>query len=746
MTLRRSIFLQVAGLLTALIVAVTAVTCVVLTRDHKADVLELVSAQVAFLSRHCAQFIILDDRVALKDTLREIVSNHTVLRYSFVEMRGQPYVHTFEHGVPRALLGLCARPPVAGVIHKVEDDQGRHTFDVARAVGPDQAVIHLGVSAAAIDREIRPHLLWIGGLGALTTVVGVALAAVTARRITRAVRASMMALEAEIAERQQVEERLQATVADLREFNERVDLMVHDLTVLIEGASSKNAISQRIASRVLVPCWETKNCSHKSCPAYGRHDRLRCWEIAGTFCRGEVQGAFAQKLGDCRRCEVYQNARADTIHALGETFNAMMAILEDRQGALEQTARQAQTATQAKSEFLANMSHEIRTPMTAILGFTELLLEEGDIATAPPSRVEAIKTIRVNGEHLLQLINDILDLSKVEAGRLDAERIACSPVQLLADVHSLMTVRAAAKKLPLRCGFAGPIPETIVSDPTRIRQVLVNLVGNALKFTETGAVEVTGRLLDGSDEAPRLCFEVRDTGIGLTPEQMQMLFQPFTQADVSTTRKFGGTGLGLAISKRLAGLLGGDIAVESTPGQGSTFRVTFATGSLDGVRLLDNPDLSVVVGTSTAAATTQMVSLAGCRILLAEDGPDNQRLIAFVLKKAGATVELADNGRIGLEKALAAAQRGEAFDVILMDMQMPEMDGYEAARRLRAAEYDGPIIALTAHAMEQDRRKCLEAGCDDYASKPIDRAALLATIRAHVPTHAAAGCVAQSAR
>jgi PAS domain S-box-containing protein len=410
----------------------------------------------------------------------------------------------------------------------------------------------------------------------------------------------------------------------------------------------------------------------------------------------------------------------------------MMVERKQAEQELTRAMEASDAASRAKSEFLANMSHEIRTPMTAILGYIEQISD--GVADGCQGRCEYgrthlpihLATISRNAELLLQIINDILDLSKIEVGRVDVERIACSPVPLLADVQSLMAVRAEAKNLPLRCGFGGPIPETITSDPTRIRQVLVNLVGNAIKFTAAGAVEVLGRLLDEPAQPPRLCFEVRDTGIGLTPEQIQKLFQPFTQADASTTRQFGGTGLGLAISKRLVGLLGGDIEVESTPGQGSTFRVTFATGSLDGVRLLDNPDLSVNGGTSAAAASApQMVSLDGCRILLAEDGPDNQRLIAFLLKKAGATVELADNGRIGLEKALAAAQGGEAFDVILMDMQMPEMDGYEATGRLRAAGYDGPIIALTAHAMASDKEKCLAAGCDDYASKPIDRQRLL---------------------
>jgi len=461
----------------------------------------------------------------------------------------------------------------------------------------------------------------------------------------------------------------------------------------------------------------------------------------------------------------------ETTEILAKIGSAALANVE-RIDSLRRATQAAEQASRAKSEFLANMSHEIRTPMTAILGYIEQVADgvshrcSHQCEYGSGQLPEHVATISRNAHLLLQIINDILDFSKIEAGRVEVEQVACSPVQLLADVRSLMAVRAESKKLPLRCGFAGPIPETITSDPTRIRQVLVNLVSNAIKFTETGAIDVTGRLHDSGERltgrvldgppartgealkrgpagppakqeqdthrTPRLSFEIRDTGIGLTGEQIQRLFQPFTQADASTTRQFGGTGLGLAISKRLAGLLGGDVTVESTPGKGSTFRVTFATGSLDGVRLLENPDLSVS-GTSVASSShSQMVRLDGCRVLLVEDGPDNQRLIGLLLRKAGATVELADNGRIALQKALAAARGGEAFDVILMDVQMPEMDGYEASRRLRAAEYDGPIIALTAHAMEQDRRRCLAAGCNDYATKPFDRNRLLEIVRRHV--------------
>jgi PAS domain S-box-containing protein len=396
--------------------------------------------------------------------------------------------------------------------------------------------------------------------------------------------------------------------------------------------------------------------------------------------------------------------------------------------------RQAEAATRAKSEFLANMSHEIRTPMTAILGFTDILLGEAGAETESPERLRSLETIKRNGTYLLNLINDILDLSKIEAGKLAIERTCFSPTGLLAEVASLMSVRAEAKNLPLSVECVGPIPERVRGDSIRLRQVLINLVGNAIKFTEVGGVRVEMRLAQPSDSPARLRFDVIDTGMGIAPEQIERIFQPFTQADQPTGKRFGGTGLGLSISKRLAEVLGGEISVSSVPGKGSTFTVTVETGPLDGIPMIE-PGTPVAAKPERGASELVVAPAVrlDCRLLLAEDGPDNQRLIAFVLQKAGANVTLAENGRIALDKALAARDAGAPFDVILMDMRMPVMDGYAATRKLREAGYPGAIIALTANAMAGDEETCREAGCDDYAGKPIDRPRLLATIARHLP-------------
>lgn len=411
--------------------------------------------------------------------------------------------------------------------------------------------------------------------------------------------------------------------------------------------------------------------------------------------------------------------------------------LESANVALAELNDVAQAATRAKSEFLANMSHEIRTPMTAILGFADVLLNEEGMHAAPPERVEALQTIQRNGEHLLELINDILDLSKIEAGKFEIRRSACSPVQILNDVHQAMRLRADAKQLPIQLEYIGAIPEIIHTDPLRLRQILMNLLGNAIKFTESGRIRVVTRLVQRANKPVLLQVNIVDTGIGLNSRQMLNLFQPFHQADSSTSRKYGGTGLGLTISQRLAESLGGEIAASSSPGRGSTFSVTVETGDLNGIELIDTLNEKVIPPDSTTVTEVSSSVLNGCRILLAEDGPDNQRLISFLLKKAGACVTLAENGRIALQEALTAQARNEPFAVILMDMQMPVMDGYQATRQLRESGYLAPIVALTAHAMADDRQKCLDAGCNDYATKPVDRQRLISTIAGWI--HGASG-------
>ncbi len=415
--------------------------------------------------------------------------------------------------------------------------------------------------------------------------------------------------------------------------------------------------------------------------------------------------------------------RTEELTGANERLQDQIQQREKAEEAARKAREVAEGANQAKSEFLANMSHEIRTPLTAILGFADLMKEPN---LSPSDRLNWLSTIQRNGEHLLALINDILDLSKVEAGKITLTADRCKPVALVADVVSMMRIRAQQRGLALLVRYDGLLPETILSDEKRLRQVLVNLVGNAVKFTETGSVIVATTFLPkwrGGEPAVRLA--VVDSGIGIAPEDVARLCEPFYQADGSATRKGGGTGLGLAISRRIVELMGGELTIESEIGRGSVFAITVPTGSLEGVQMLDQPAEAVLAAgpVDATGAPRAAARLDGLRILVAEDGLDNQRLIRVVLTKAGAEVEVAENGRIAMERVEAKPP-----DIILMDMQMPEMDGYQATRLLREKGVDIPIVALTAHALTEDRELCLSAGCTDYMSKPIDRRQLVETV------------------
>jgi signal transduction histidine kinase/CheY-like chemotaxis protein len=387
----------------------------------------------------------------------------------------------------------------------------------------------------------------------------------------------------------------------------------------------------------------------------------------------------------------------------------------------------ADAASAAKSGFIANMSHEIRTPMTAIIGYADLLLGPVSDQTPAADRQHCLQGIRRNGRHLLDLINDMLDLSKIEAGKFAVEWVGCDLPQLLADVASMMRPRAIEKGLKFNVTFDGPVPPRVTTDPLRLKQVLVNLLGNAIKFTETGYVTMTVAC-DSPGEHATVRVTITDSGIGMDGDTLARLFQPFEQADGSTTRKFGGSGLGLAISQRLARLLGGDVVGQSTPGVGSTFTVTFDAGHVRDGELLTGMNEASLVEARTASslvgsAAATAAPLSGLRVLLAEDGVDNQAIITHYLKRAGADVTVAENGKIAVDRAL-----GGAYAIVLMDMQMPEMDGYTAAAELRRQGYGVPILALTANAMREDREKCIAAGCTDYLPKPIDRALLIRTV------------------
>ncbi|MES2962610.1 MAG: response regulator [Bdellovibrionota bacterium] len=380
---------------------------------------------------------------------------------------------------------------------------------------------------------------------------------------------------------------------------------------------------------------------------------------------------------------------------------------------------EADRANFAKTQFLANMSHEIRTPIGAIIGFIDL------IKGAKPGSADISDYAGVidrNSQQLLRLIDDILDLSKVEAGKMPIERLNVHLGEFLADLISFFTFKAREKGLAFKTQLRTEIPERVFTDPTRLRQILTNIVGNAIKFTERGAIEFRVAFENGN-----LKFQVKDTGVGMTSEQAARLFKPFMQADSSTTRKFGGTGLGLVLSQRLSRALGGDLTLKSSsPDGGSLFEISIAPELPAKVRMISDGKLASAPVPREATERKQV--LKGLNVLLVEDSPDNQMLISLYLKNSGAQIEVAPNGAAGVEKALESD-----YDLVLMDVQMPVMDGHEAAQVLRAKQYAKPIIALTAHAMNEEKLKCFASGFTDYLTKPIPRDLLVDVLSRYLP-------------
>ncbi len=388
------------------------------------------------------------------------------------------------------------------------------------------------------------------------------------------------------------------------------------------------------------------------------------------------------------------------------TVSSDVSVSKQAEIQIEAARAAADSANRAKSAFLASMSHEIRTPISAVLGFADLLLDSG---LGEEQRAQATM-LRDAGRSLLAIVNDILDLSKIEAGKLEIEQIAMSPETVMDGVASILKAQVAAKGLELRIVSASSLPRWIIGDPTRIRQILLNLAGNALKFTQSGHIAIrTRRESDSGRDFLR--FEVEDSGIGIPADRQHLLFQDFSQVDSSTSRRFGGTGLGLSICRRLAEAMGGTIGVASEPGLGSTFWFT--------IRCQETEPPEEMVKTSERAAANALAR----RILVAEDMPMNQIIIEAYLKRAGHQVKLVGDG----SAAVDAIQHG-SYDLVLMDMEMPKMDGLTATRAIRALGHEVPIIALTANAMQGDLERCKAAGMNDFMSKPIDRDALVAKI------------------
>jgi signal transduction histidine kinase len=417
--------------------------------------------------------------------------------------------------------------------------------------------------------------------------------------------------------------------------------------------------------------------------------------------------AFAQKVGSgdfSKKVPVRSN---DELGHLAAALNKMTDELQE----MHSERQTAERSNQVKSLFLANMSHEIRTPLNAILGFADLLK---DTSLPRSESKKYLEIIERTGFGLLTIINDILDISKVEAGKLEIEKAPCSPKQMASDLESMLRLRCEEKGIELMFEMIG-LPERIITDPSRLKQILLNIVGNAIKFTNHGDVKVTLHT-----QEHKLICTVQDTGVGIPLDSRHRLFQPFSQMDLSIRKQYGGTGLGLILSRRLARLMGGDVILkQSEPGVGSVFEITIAF----------EPDNTAAIPIRRRPITSEnSYNLAGKRILLVEDSLDNQLLAQQFLIKEKAEVVIANNGLEAIKMMTLSD-----YDLVLMDMQMPVMDGYTATLELRDKGFITPIIALTANAMKEDLERCLHSGCDDYLCKPFRRGDLLTMIANHCP-------------
>ena len=533
-------------------------------------------------------------------------------------------------------------------------------------------------------------------------------------------------LKQEILERNMAQKKLQRTQDQLVKEKTKIEAANHEIRGLIRKSYSDLTI--RFENENLLKCWDINNCQKDDCPAY-HSDDLRCWQVLGAKCDEVAGQPTSHILANCEKCPVYAHVLNDPITSIGEQFNILMDMLDYRVYQLDQERLIAEEASLAKSEFLANMSHEIRTPMNGIVGFTDVLL---DMEMPDPQR-RYLELIKTSAHRLLDIINNILDFSKIEAGKSELNEEPFDLVFLVEESVKILANKAHEKNVSLKHSVSCARSGQLIGDAGKIRQILLNLIGNAIKFTDRGHIIISVWEESIQDAANQdggyilIHFSIKDSGIGIPLDRQKDIFQAFTQADGSTTRQFGGTGLGLSISAQFAHMMNGELWVESNVSKGSTFHflVQLKKGNENSPKIHHASNETVPELSSMNIARSEDTKTI--KVLLADDDPINRLLAVTVLEERSFHVTEAENGK----HVLTMLEKND-FDVVLMDIQMPVMDGVAATQAIRVRERGTdkhiPIIAMTAHALQGDMEKYLKAGMDGYISKPFSVNELISVI------------------